>query len=105
MLPRTRSPCVYITASKSYGTLYIGVTSNIVQRVWQHKDGEIDGFTKRYGVKRLVYVELHETMEAAIAREKQLKKWDRAWKIALIERENPEWRDLYDGLFGGEEAG
>jgi putative endonuclease len=95
-----REPCVYILASKRNGTLYTGVTSDVVRRVWQHKTGELDGFTKRYGVKRLVYLEMHETMEVAIRREKQIKVWKRAWKIALIEHENPSWRDLYDDVAG-----
>lgn len=93
-------PCVYILASKRNGTLYTGVTSNPVQRVWQHKHGEVGGFTKKYGVKQLVYIELHENMSAAIVREKQIKEWKRAWKIELIERTNPEWRDLYDEICG-----
>jgi len=92
------SPCVYILASKRNGTLYIGVTSTLIQRVWQHKSDEISGFTRRYGVKRLVWFEQHATMEAAIAREKQMKEWRRAWKLELIERANPEWDDLYPGL-------
>jgi putative endonuclease len=81
-------------ASKRNGTLYIGVTSNLVQRVWQHQQGLVEGFTKRYHVHTLVWYEVHATMEAAIAREKALKEWRRAWKLALIERENPAWRDL-----------
>ena len=87
---------VYILASKRNGTLYIGVTSNLVQRTWQHKEGQVEGFSKKYGVKNLVYFEVHETAESALTREKQLKKWERAWKIRLIERNNPEWRDLTD---------
>ena len=96
------SPCVYILASKRNGTLYIGVTSNLVQRVWQHRNDQIPGFTRRYGVKRLVWFEQHPTMEAAITREKHLKEWRRAWKLELIERDNPEWDDLYPGLAGAE---
>jgi len=84
---------VYILASKRNGTLYIGVTSNLVQRTWQHKEGQVEGFSKKYGVKNLVYFEVHETAESALTREKQMKKWERAWKIRLIERNNPEWRD------------
>jgi putative endonuclease len=99
---RPRSPCVYILASKLYGTLYIGVTSDIVRRVWEHRTGAIKGFTEKYGVKLLVYFELHSTMVNAIAREKQLKKWQRDWKISLIERENPRWEDLYNGIVGSE---
>ena len=86
---------VYILASGRNGTLYIGVTSNLLQRVWQHKEGVVDGFTEKYGVKTLVWFEQHEDINAAITREKQLKKWRRAWKIELIERENSIWRDLY----------
>ncbi len=88
-----RQPCVYILASRRHGTLYIGVTSNLLTRLYQHRDGVIDGFTKRHGVHRLVYFEMIERMEAAIAREKQLKAWRHDWKIALIERENPFWED------------
>ena len=89
---------IYIMASRRNGTLYIGVTSNLVQRVWQHKQGLVEGFTRKYGVKMLVYFEPHETAESAITREKQLKKWERAWKIKLIEQSNPEWRDLYSTI-------
>ena len=88
-------PCVYILASKRNGTLYIGVTSNLVQRVWQHRNDLIDGFTRQYGVHRLVWYETHPTMEAAIIQERRLKKWNRAWKINLIQSSNPTWRDLY----------
>ncbi len=87
---------VYILASKRNGTLYIGVTSNLVRRVWEHRSDAVDGFTKKYGVHRLVYYEQTESIEAAIQREKRLKKWDRADKIRLIEGFNPEWRDLYE---------
>ena len=93
-----KQPAVYILASGYNGTLYIGVTSNLIQRVWQHKNDLIEGFTKKYVVHSLVYYELHEQMLAAIRREKQLKKWHRAWKIALIEESNSTWRDLYDEL-------
>lgn len=93
-----KQPCVYMLASQRNGTLYVGVTSNLVQRVWQHKDGLADGFTKKYGVKLLVWYEQHETMESAIAREKAIKEWQRAWKIKPIEQANPEWEDLYAGL-------
>ncbi|MBI3937048.1 MAG: GIY-YIG nuclease family protein [Betaproteobacteria bacterium] len=86
---------VYILASERYGTLYIGVTSDIVKRVWQHREGLADGFTKKYNVKRLVWFETHADATAAIAREKQIKKWDRSWKIELIQASNPYWRDLY----------
>ncbi len=93
-----KSPCVYVLANNPKGTLYIGVTSNLVQRVWQHKSDFAEGFTKDYGVHRLVWYEVHETMESAIAREKALKKWNRAWKIELIEKTNPNWTDLYDEI-------
>ena len=86
---------VYMMAIKRNGTLYIGVTSNLVQRVWQHKEDAVEGFTREYGVKMLVFFESHDSAESAIAREKQLKKWRRAWKLRLIEENNPEWRDLY----------
>jgi len=92
--------CVYLLASRRNGTLYVGVTSNLVQRVWQHKEGVADGFTKQYGVKRLVWYEQHDDAESAIAREKQLKKWNREWKIGLIESANPYWNDLYDEIAG-----
>jgi len=87
-------PCVYIMASKRNGTLYVGVTSDLPRRDWEHRMGAVDGFTKRYGVKMLVWYELHATMEAAIVREKQIKEWKRAWKLRLIEAANPTWRDL-----------
>jgi putative endonuclease len=93
-----RKPCVYILASKRNGTLYIGVTSDPIKRVWQHKNNVVEGFTKQYKVHRLVWFEMHETMDAAIAREKAIKEWKRAWKLRLIERENPEWQDLYETL-------
>ena len=86
---------VYMLASKRNGTLYLGVTSDIVKRVWQHKNGLAEGFTKKYGIKRLVYYEIHEDAENAMKREKQLKKWRRAWKVELVEEKNSEWRDLY----------
>jgi len=89
---------VYILANKRNGTLYLGVTSDLVKRVWQHKNGWVQGFTKKYGVKKLVYYEIHETAENAITREKQLKKWRRAWKLKLIEEQNSQWRDLYDDI-------
>ncbi|HEX3598989.1 MAG TPA: GIY-YIG nuclease family protein [Lacipirellulaceae bacterium] len=93
-----KQPAVYILASRRNGTLYIGVTSDLVQRVWQHKNDVIEGFTKKYGVHLLVYYELHEDMESAILREKQLKKWNRDWKLRLIEEENPDWNDLYPSI-------
>ena len=93
-----KRPCVYILASRRNGTLYVGVTADIVSRVWDHRSGAVDGFTKTYGVHLLVYVEFHETMAEAILREKQIKEWRRTWKIELIERANPQWRDLYDDM-------
>jgi putative endonuclease len=93
-----RLPCVYILASGHYGTLYVGVTSDLVGRLWQHRNGVLPGFTKRYGVHGLVHFEVFETMEQAIAREKQLKRWRRQWKINLINEGNPEWADLAVGL-------
>jgi putative endonuclease len=90
--------CVYILASKRNGTLYIGVTSELAARVWQHKSKAVEGFTAKYDVDRLVYYEAHGSAEAAIVREKQLKKWRRSWKLELIESLNPEWRDLYEEL-------
>ena len=85
-------------ASKLNGTLYVGVTSNLVQRIWQHKNDLVEGFTKRYGAHTLVWYELHEVMESAITREKAVKRWKRDWKIELIQSDNPSWRDLYDDL-------
>jgi putative endonuclease len=90
----TKSPCVYLLARSSHGTFYTGVTSNLVQRIHQHRDGTVDGFTARYGIKRLVWFEQHETMETAILREKQIKRWARAWKYDLVNAMNPTWRDL-----------
>ena len=95
-----KHPAVYLMASGVQGTLYIGVTSDLVQRVWQHREGVIPGFTQRYGVKRLVWYERHESMEAAILREKALKKWQRAWKVRLIEESNLPWRDLWTDICG-----
>ena len=97
-MPRERQPCVYILASGKHGTLYIGVTSDLASRLHQHLEGLIDGFTSRYGVTRLVYFEMTDDMPTAIAREKQLKKWRRGWKIGLIEESNPDWSDLSIGL-------
>ena len=93
-----RQPVVYILASKRNGTLYIGVTSDLAKRVWQHKNDVVDGFTKRYSVHQLVWYELHETMESAIEREKALKNWKRVWKLELIENSNPSWQDLYETI-------
>ncbi|MYN37883.1 GIY-YIG nuclease family protein [Duganella sp. FT109W] len=86
---------VYMMASGMYGTLYLGVTSNLVRRVWQHRGGVVDGFTKQYHVKQLVWFEQHTDIYAAITREKQIKKWRRDWKIELIQKTNPLWRDLF----------
>ena len=91
-------PCVYILASKPNGTLYVGVTSDLIQRIWQHRNDLVEGFTKRYGVHRLVWYEVHECMESAIRRERAIKKWHRVWKIELIEKNNPTWRDLYNEI-------
>jgi putative endonuclease len=94
-----KQPCVYILASKSRGTLYTGVTSNLVKRVYEHKHNLVDGFTKKYNIHLLVWYELHVTMYAAIQKEKMIKNWKRDWKVALIEQENSKWRDLYGDLF------
>lgn len=91
-------PYVYLLASKRNGTLYVGVTSDLVKRVWQHKNDVVAGFTKRYGVHQLVWFEGHESMESALAREKAIKEWKRQWKLKLIEAVNPAWRDLYEDL-------
>lgn len=93
-----RRPCVYILASGRNGTLYVGVTSDLGRRVWEHKAGVVEGFTRDYRVHTLVYYEMHDTMPAAILREKQIKTWKRAWKIRLIEEGNPLWRDLYPDI-------
>ena len=92
-----KEPCVYILASQPYGTLYIGVTSNLISRLMQHRSGVTPGFTAQYGVHRLVRFEACDTMEQAITREKQLKRWHRQWKINLIESENPHWIDMAVG--------
>ena len=86
---------VYIMASKRNGTLYVGVTSDLIKRVWQHKNNEVAGFTEKYDVHDLVFFEQHDNAESAIMREKRLKKWNRAWKLRLIEEKNPQWKDLY----------
>lgn len=91
-----KQPCLYLLASRRNGTLYVGVTSDLVKRVWEHKEDLADGFTKRYGVHTLVWWELHDSMEVAIRREKAIKGWKRRWKLELIEKQNPGWRDLYD---------
>ena len=93
-----KQPCVYILASQRNGTLYVGVTSNLVQRIWQHKNDLAEGFTKKYGVHTLVWFEAHGTMESAIAREKTIKGWHRKWKLDLIEAANPAWQDLYGDI-------
>ena len=90
---------VYILASKPNGTLYIGVTNSLKRRIWEHKEGLVEGFTKKYNVKMLVYYEVYGEVGAALYREKQLKEWRRNWKIELIEKENKNWRDLYNDLF------
>jgi putative endonuclease len=92
---------VYILASKIGGTLYTGVTNNLIRRVAEHKSKAAESFTKRYDIDRLVYFECFEDIQNAIHREKRLKKWTRAWKIALIEKDNPDWNDLYPGIAGG----
>ena len=89
---------VYLLASKPYGTLYIGTTTELARRVWEHKKKLVPGFTKSYGVDRLVWFEVHQSAVAALSREKQLKEWKRDWKINLIERDNPHWIDLYASL-------
>ena len=93
-----KQPAVYILASKRNGTLYIGVTSDLKKRAWEHKDDAVEGFTKRYGVHNLVYYQLHGDIPSAITREKQMKKWNRAWKLELIEKQNPDWKDLWDDI-------
>jgi putative endonuclease len=90
-----KQPCVYLLAGKRNGTLYVGVTSDLVKRVWEHKNDLVEGFTAKYGVHLLVYYEMHADMLGAITREKQIKKWDRSWKLKLVERNNPEWKDLW----------
>lgn len=99
-MPRERIPCVYILASQPRGTLYIGMTSDLPGRIWQHKNDMTDGFAKRYRIHTLVWYEVHEQMESAILREKALKSWRRLWKIELIESMNPEWHDLYLSILG-----
>lgn len=97
---RARSPCVYILASARNGTIYVGVTSDLPSRVSRHKQDLVEGFTKKYAVHRLVFYEMHDTMESAIRREKQIKEWRRLWKLRLIESMNPEWIDLFDEKTG-----
>jgi len=93
-----RNPTVYILTSKRNGTLYTGVTSDLLKRIYQHRNGSFSGFTKKYGVHQLVWFEQHATMDASIIREKRIKKWNRAWKLELIEKNNPDWRDLAEDL-------
>lgn len=95
-----KQPAVYMLASQRNGTLYIGVTSDLIQRVWQHKEGLVEGFTKAYGVKMLVWYEQHETMESAISKEKAMKKWLREWKLKTIEQTNPDWHDRWPEITG-----
>ncbi len=91
-------PAVYILASRRNGTLYIGVTSDLVKRIWEHRNDLVEGFTRRYGVHHLVWYELHQSMESAIQREKRLKGWKRGWKLELIESTNLDWEDLYHSI-------
>ena len=97
-------PAVYLLASGRNGTLYLGVTGNLVQRVWQHREHLVDGFSKEYGVTQLVWFEQHDTMESAITREKRIKKWRREWKLDLIERSNPYWKDRWPEVVGQDEV-
>ena len=98
LMGTNKQPAVYILASRKNGTLYVGVTSDLVKRVWKHKNDIIEGFTKRHGIHQLVWYEIHETMESAIQRKKRVKGWKRAWKLKLIESFNSEWRDLYQTI-------
>ena len=93
-MPRERIPCVYILCNRPRGTLYVGVTSNLPARIWQHRHDQAEGFTRRYRIHTLAWYEVHETMESAIRREKVLKAWQRMWKIELVESANPRWSDL-----------
>ena len=95
-----KQPATYILASGRNGTLYVGVTSDLIARMWQHREHVVEGFTSKYGVDKLVWYELHGTMEAAITREKRVKKWNRDWKIRMIEERNPYWNDLWDEAVG-----
>jgi len=90
--------CVYILSNRPRGTLYIGVTSNLAQRIGQHREKQVEGFSKRYDLRNLVWFEMHETAESAILREKQIKKWNRIWKLKLIEQANPSWRDFFGDI-------
>ena len=91
-----KQPCNYILVNRPHGTFYVGVTTALAERMAEHTQGLFEGFTKKYGIKTLVYYELHQTMETAIAREKVLKRWHRAWKVRLVEQMNPDWRNLFD---------
>ena len=93
-----RQPAVYILASRRNGTLYVGVTSDLVKRIWHHRNISAEGFTSKYSVHRLVYFESHNTMLDALSREKRLKKWHRSWKLKIIEEQNPQWLDLWDQI-------
>ena len=93
-----KQPCVYILASGRNGTLYIGVTSDLAKRIWEHRNKVLDGFTQKHDVQKLVYVEFHQDMENAILREKRLKNWRRDWKLELVEKGNPQWIDLYEKI-------
>ena len=95
MAPLDKQPAVYILASQRNGTLYVGVTSDLVKRMWEHKNNLVEGFTKRYGVHQLVWYEIHKNMESAIKRDKQIKEWERKWKFELIEDMNRNWEELY----------
>ncbi|WP_045444282.1 GIY-YIG nuclease family protein [Tepidicaulis marinus] len=100
MSGEARLPCVYMLTNRPGGTLYAGVTRDVIRRVWEHKTDAVDGFSKKYQLHTLVYAEFHAIMPDAILREKQIKGWRRAWKVALIEKDNPQWRDIYEELAG-----
>ena len=93
-----KQPAVYLLTSKRNGTLYIGVTSDLVKRIWEHRNDLVEGFTKRYRIHHLVWYELHPTMELALRGKKQIKEWKRVWKLALMEKMNPDWQDLYETM-------
>jgi putative endonuclease len=97
-MPTYKQPAVYILANQRNRTVYIGVTSNLIKRIYEHKNNLLDGFTKQYNIHLLVHYELYDDMENAIIREKRLKEWKRAWKIRLIEETNPQWRDLWPAI-------
>jgi len=94
----TRQPAVYVLTNKRNGALYTGVTSDLVRRIWEHRHHLVEGFTSQYNVHKLIYFELHDDITQAIIREKQIKKWRRAWKLRMIEAMNPDWKDLYDSI-------